>query len=72
MIPGERLNLIETELRRLNEVINDIQMQINSLKTELERVSNVVNIEHSKLNQLTQQFKAHRDKKDIHVKRIVI
>ncbi|GAF85270.1 unnamed protein product [marine sediment metagenome] len=48
------------------EKINDLQMQLNSLKTELERVSNVVNIEHSKLSQLTQQFKAHRDKKDIH------
>jgi len=30
----QRLNLIECELRRLNEVIKDIQMQINSLKKE--------------------------------------
>ncbi len=54
------------------EEIKDLQMQFNSLKIELERVSNVVNIEHSKLNQLTQQFKAHRDRKDIHDKRIMI
>ncbi len=47
----ERLDLIETELRRLNGVIN---------------------IEHSKLNQLTVKFNAHRDKKDIHDKRILI
>lgn len=51
---------------------DDLQMQINSLKTEIERVSNVVNIENSKLSQLTQQFKAHRDKKEIHDKRIII
>ena len=43
-----------------------IQEQINTLKIEIERVSNVINIDHSKLNQLTQQFKAHRDRKDIH------
>ncbi len=54
------------------ERINDLQMQLNSLKTELKRVSNIVNINHSKLNQLTQQFKAHRDKKDIHDKRLMI
>ena len=54
------------------ERMNDLQMQLNSLKTELERISNVVNIKHSKLNQLTQQFKAHRDRKDIHDKRLII
>ena len=34
----ERLNLIETELRRLNGVIDDKQMQINTLNTEVERL----------------------------------
>lgn len=52
--------------------MTELQEQINSLKIEIERISNVVNIDHSKLNQLTQQFKAHRDKKDIHDKRLII
>ena len=47
----ERINLIECELKRLNDVINNLE---------------------NKLNQLTQQFKAHRDKKDIHDKRLLI
>jgi hypothetical protein len=50
----------------------NIQEQINTLKLEIERLNNVVNIDHSKLNQLTQKFNAHRDKKDIHDKRIEI
>jgi len=54
------------------EKLNDMQMQINTLKMEFERVSNIVNIEHSKLNQLTTKFNAHRDKKDIHDKGLVI
>ena len=49
-----------------------IQEQIDSLKLELERINNIVNIDHSKLSQLTQQFKAHRDKKDIHDKGLII
>ncbi len=49
-----------------------IQEQIDSLKLEIERLNNVVNIDHSKLSQLTTKFNAHRDKKDIHDKSILI
>ena len=48
----ERLILIETELRRLNEVINDNQMQINSLKAEFERLNNVMIVMHKRITKL--------------------
>ena len=48
----ERLTLIETELRRLNEVINDKQMQINSLKAEFERLNNVMKIINKRITKL--------------------
>lgn len=50
----------------------DTQEQINELKLEVKRLNNVMNIDHSRLNQLTQKFNAHRDKKDIHDKRMMI
>lgn len=48
----QRLNLIETELRRLNDVINDKQMQINGLKIELQRIENVMNVIHQRITKL--------------------
>ena len=39
---------------------------------EIKMILNKLNYLENKLNQLTQQFKAHRDRKDIHDKRLVI
>lgn len=49
-----------------------IQEQIDTLKLEIKRLNNIINIDHSKLNQLTTKFNAHRDKKDIHEKGLLI
>ena len=48
----QRLNLIETELRRLNGVIDDKQTEINSVKVENERLNNVMNTMHKRITKL--------------------
>ena len=48
----QRLNLIETELRRLNDVIDDKQTEINSVKVENERLNNVMNTMHKRITKL--------------------
>jgi len=45
--------------------------RLNLIECELKRLNGVVNNLENKLNQLTQQFKAHRDKLEIHVGRSV-
>ena len=46
--------------------------RLNLIECELKRLNGVTNNLENKLNQLTVKFNAHRDKKDIHDKRLVI